>query len=740
MIHLLWAVHNHQPVGNFDFIFERAFERAYKPFLEVLKAHPRVRLSIHYTGILLDWMEINHPEYLRDVRGMVEAGQVEVLGGGYYEPILPILTEDDRRGQVAALSRRVETLFGAKPRGMWLAERVWEPSLVSSIADAGIEYVVLDGSHFKMVGKTDADLDGYFETEDQGRSLKLLPIHDTVRDTIPFRPVEDVVGLLRSLNTAERVQVVFGDDGEKFGDWPETFETVYTHGWLTRFFCALEAEPETFAVRPLREGVDAGKSLGLVYLPPASYGEMMVWAQNPENIPRIRNVRRVLDESGHHDDAERFVRGTFWRNFLVKYPESNRIHKQALRLSRALESAKLPSSELAAARDHVWQGQCNCAYWHGVFGGLYLPHLRFGLYTHLIAAQTILDKQLLARKSSTWQSTDWNFDGRAEHLLQTRALMLAFTSGGAIDQFWLKRTGLNLCDTLTRRREAYHANIASGGGGGTKLEDQIGAKEAGLESYLTYDRRVRETCSEWFLAPATSFDEWHAQNLEPAVTFVYGDPVYRNKPEGPVVRFEAVASQGGGTLQLTKTYTVTTTVDQVTHLDVRWTLAAHGTGVRLRLVAETLFCLLAGNAHDRYVLWDDIGEVDGVETTRRDKLASHGIMPAMPLEKSGTSGKSETSVRLVDEWLKVNATMKVYGDQGVKGKASGRSQAKRKSAVSDCRAPVEVWRDAIETVSQSEGGYERVYQGTVIAPVWDLDLADGETVTVGFGLDLREEA
>jgi hypothetical protein len=554
-------------------------------------------------------------------------------------------------------------------------------------------------------------LDGYFETEDQGRSLKLLPIHDMVRDTIPFRPVEDVIGLMRSLNTSERVQVVFGDDGEKFGDWPETFDTVYTHGWLDRFFSAIEAEPETFAIRPLREGVDAGRSQGLIYLPPASYGEMMVWAQNPENIPRIRAVRRLLDENGHHDDAERFVRGTFWRNFLVKYAESNRMHKQALRLSSAIDKAKLPPATAAAARDHVWQGQCNCGYWHGVFGGLYLPHLRFGLYTHLIAAQKLLDKKLLARKTAVWEPCDWNYDGRVEHLLHTRALLLAFTADGAIDQFWLKRTGLNLCDTLTRRREAYHANVASGGGGGTKLEDQIAAKEAGLESYLIYDRRIRETCTEWFLPPDTSFEAWRTQTFEPAAQFTFGAPHFRNTAAGVVVRFEAEAICGPGTLTLTKTFTLA--ADGST-LDVRWVLGARGTGVRLRLVAETLFCLLAGNAHDRYVLWDDEAGAGGIASTvRRDILASHGEMPA-------SSVSENNGVRVVDEWLQCAATV----------------TSPREARLAQ---PDAVWRDAIETVSQSEGGYERVYQGTVIAPLWDINLTDGESTTMSVRLRLEEQ-
>jgi hypothetical protein len=708
VIHLLFAVHNHQPVGNFDFIFERAFDRAYKPFLEVLKRHPRVRLSLHFSGILLDWLEAHRPGYLAEVRALCEAGQLEVLGGGYYEPILPMLTEADRLGQVEALSRRVEALFGARPRGMWLAERVWEPSLVSSIADAGIEYVVLDGSHFKMVGKSESDLDGYFETEDQGRRLKLLPIHDVIRDYIPFRPVEEVVAALRDLNTEPdkkgaagggRVQVVFGDDGEKFGDWPQTFDTVYTQGWLDRFFTAMEAEPETFAVRPLREGVDLGKSLGLVYLPPASYQEMMVWAQNPADIPRFRSVRQMLWDAGRGDDAERFVRGTFWRNFLVKYPESNRIHKQALRLSRALDGAKLPAAAGREARNHVWQAQCNCGYWHGVFGGLYLPHLRFALYRQLIAAQKLLDAKVLGRKPASWEKTDWNFDGRAEHLLNTRGFLIAFTADGAVDQLWLKRTEINLCDTLTRRREAYHAHIVSGSGGGTKLEDQIGAKEEGLESFLIYDRRLRENFSEWLL-PA---DAYRAQAFAPLAPLAFGEPVFTARRGRAEVRFEAVAPLPEGRLEMVKTFTA---APDGASLEVRWSLRARDGGARFRFVAETLFCLLAGNAPDRYVLWDEDGPEAGAKNkvVRRDILASHGIMPG------------GTAVTLADEWL---------GFRAVVASAKG-------------MAPSAIWRDALETVSQSEGGYERVYQGTVIAPVWDVSLADGDAVEFGLRIDFEE--
>src|SRR6185369_12144776 len=82
MIRLHWAVHSHQPVGNFDFIFERAHAQAYAPFLETLAAHPSIRMSMHFSGILLDWLEAKRPEYLRSLRALVDRGQVEILGGG----------------------------------------------------------------------------------------------------------------------------------------------------------------------------------------------------------------------------------------------------------------------------------------------------------------------------------------------------------------------------------------------------------------------------------------------------------------------------------------------------------------------------------------------------------------------------------------------------------------------------------------------------------------------------------
>src|SRR5438270_5746932 len=93
-------IHNHQPVGNFPWVFQQVFEEAYLPMIEALERHPKVRLSLHYTGSLLDWMEATHPTFLQRIAMLVQRNQIEIVSGGYYEPILPSIPDSDKIGQI----------------------------------------------------------------------------------------------------------------------------------------------------------------------------------------------------------------------------------------------------------------------------------------------------------------------------------------------------------------------------------------------------------------------------------------------------------------------------------------------------------------------------------------------------------------------------------------------------------------------------------------------------------------
>src|SRR5437763_7111679 len=200
-IHLGLLLHNHQPVGNFPWVFQQVYKETYLPMIEALERHSGVRLSLHYTGSLLDWFAEVQPAFLQRINQLVQRQQVEIVGGGYYEPILPSIPDKDKLAQIRRLTEHLERIFGVKPDGMWLAERVWEPALPGILRKADIEWTILDDVHFKNAGLDDEGLYGYYATEDQSSVLKVYATSKALRYTIPFRPPQDTIELLRKLAT-----------------------------------------------------------------------------------------------------------------------------------------------------------------------------------------------------------------------------------------------------------------------------------------------------------------------------------------------------------------------------------------------------------------------------------------------------------------------------------------------------------------------------------------------------------
>ena len=487
-VSLVMVVHDHQPVGNFDGVFRQAYQDAYQPFLAFLERRPRMRLALHTSGPLLEWIAANQPDYLARWRALVASGQVEPWGGGFYEPILPAIAEVDRLGQIRAMADRLERDLGMRPRGLWLTERVWEPGLASSLAAAGVEYVAVDDAHFVAAGLERDALWGRFVTEDQGLAIGVLPIHRELRYLIPFGEPHETVAFLRRVAEGGPGRIaVLADDGEKYGVWPGTHRRCYEEGWLERFAAALEAEDWIDVLTPA-EAIARHDSRGLVYLPTASYHEMQEWALPPAAQSRYhRAAERLEPEWG--DAALDLLRGGHWRGFQVRYPESNRMHKRALRASRRLWSeAREGDAAWNEARTHLWRAQCNCPYWHGVFGGLYLPHLRAAVYRDLIAAETAT-----AAPGLTIERADFDLDGYADALLETPEWAAWISSRGAsLWGFDDRVRRWNYGDTLARRPEAYHEALehaAAGGGEGKSIHEAVRWKTPGQERLLgQYDR------------------------------------------------------------------------------------------------------------------------------------------------------------------------------------------------------------------------------------------------------------
>ncbi|HEK85702.1 MAG: alpha-amylase/4-alpha-glucanotransferase domain-containing protein [Candidatus Saccharicenans sp.] len=439
----LFAIHNHQPLGNFPHVLEMAYQQAYWPFLKTVNKFPYFKFALHFSGFLWEFICQKHKEALELIKEMVNRRQVELLGGAFYEPILTQIPEKDRQAQVTLMTRFLEETFGITPTGLWLAERVWEPHLASFLNRAGFRYTLLDEEHFHYARVE--NIYGYYATEDEGLIFNIFPIDKTLRYYIPFKSYDQIKAYFQKIQDSGNDTAIIGDDGEKFGLWPGTFDWVYNRGWLKGFLDFIaenQLEMMTFS-----EYLDQGQPLGRVYLPPASYEEMMEWVLPPAEQKEFLELKSSLKP-----EDKKFLRGGQFREFSLKYPESHHLRCRQLQVSTEVRNCQDREAEL-----ELYRAQCNDAYWHGVFGGLYLPHLRRAVYQKLISAE------LRIPFVSGWEKYDFDLDGQDEWILRTPAFFAWAKPdiGGAITEIDYRSEGTNLTDVLTRRQEFYHLYTTS---------------------------------------------------------------------------------------------------------------------------------------------------------------------------------------------------------------------------------------------------------------------------------------
>jgi alpha-amylase len=701
-ISLALAIHNHQPVGNFGWVFADVFDQAYLPMLEALERHRGVRLSLHYSGPLLEWLRAERPEFIARLTALVARDQVEILGGGYYEPVLASLPERDRIGQLRRMGDELERLFGRRPSGAWLAERVWEPDLPTSLAAGGYDWTVLDDAHFRAAAIPEEDLWGPYTTEDQGRLLTVFGTEQGLRYRIPFRTVEDVIGYLRDHATEDGERVgMMGDDGEKFGAWPTTWQHCWGEGrWVENFFEALEANASWLSTTTPSAWLADHRPIGRVYIPTGSYAEMGEWALPADESRVFASV--LHDAQATSRPEARWLRGAFWRNFQIKYREINDLHKQMLRTSDKVE-AMAPGPTRDLALDHLYRGQSNDCYWHGLFGGIYIIDMRLATHEHLIAAEDLADTAAGALRMA--ERRDLDMDGQDDVRLSGpgQVVTVALTSGSGIGAWDIRAVRHALCAVLRRRPEAYHqtlrdhenalaASVAGGPGNEAtsapaSIHDMVMTKEVGLADQLHYDPYERRsglvrllpldtTAAAWATAQATELGDalvgaFEIEVLETDRLVTARDGLVTTPAGAAPVRVVKELLLGGDrrspTLDLTVTIENRSSEALRALLGLEWTLTMLGGG---------------GNP----AAW---WEVEGARTGHDRTLTSMGV----------------TAFAQGNDYLGI----------AVAGAVS---------------SPAGLWIAPVNTVSNSEGGFERVYQGSGLLLSWPLDLVAGGTFSV----------
>ncbi len=474
MLRFAFYIHNHQPAGNFDEIYEHAYTHSYLPLLKTLMRHEQIKFGIHNSGTLLEWILEKHPDFVEMLRDAVARGQAEILSSAYAEPLLTFIPKKDVVEQIRYFNDYLAKHFAYHPKGLWLTERVWEPNLISPLLDAGIEYILLDDTHFRYAGLEEEELYSYYVTEDEGRVLKVFPISMKLRYLIPFHHIDETINFLKEEESRKKNGLkTLGDDGEKFGVWPGTYDWVHGKGWLDEFLRRIEQETwiKTVFLCKIKDEPPAGR----VYLPTSSYEEMGEWVLSPERGKEYDELKRTIDSKYYY-----LMHGGYFKNFLRKYPEANLMHKRMIYVSKNIADDR-------NAKLSLWKGQCSCAYWHGIFGGLYLPHLREAVYRNLIEAENVKIKEDL-------QISDFDTDGEKEIVYANKEFFCVLKPRSAsfieIDD---RKQKMNLLNYLGRRKEKYHQRLPARRSDEMvkSIHEIFQSKEQNLHEYLIYDQYTR---------------------------------------------------------------------------------------------------------------------------------------------------------------------------------------------------------------------------------------------------------
>ncbi len=694
------GLHYHQPVGNFDGVFREAFDKSYKPFIDTISKHPAIKFALHVSGPIWDWIIKKEPSFMEDIEKLISAEQVELMSGGYYEPILSVLTDDDANGQIEMMNGFIRTTFKQNPTGIWLAERVWDPSLPKLIANTGLIYTILDDTHFYYAGIGEKDIHGYYITERSGHAVDIFPIQKDLRYAIPFKQPGEVIDILKGYMDKGIDSVTYADDGEKFGLWPGTFKWVYGEKWLDKFFIKLEENSGWLNITTFGSYISSKPPAGRVYIPSSSYEELLEWALPVDTSAQFRALKSFLQNSPFKDTYKPFIRGSFWDNFLAKYPESNWMHKRMLYMSKSLSDLESKKRiALYDARRELYKSQSNCVYWHGLFGGIYLNYLRHAVFKHLLRVESMLDAHRQLPEAAAFLEYDIDLDGKKEIVLKNKHISLYInpSKGGSAAEIDLREYNFNITNIMTRRKEAYHDIIPDGhydsSDSPVSIHNLINSKEGGLRAHLFYDWHPRYSFVEHFLQQdvldvqrlyMNRYTDLGDFTLEPYRFIKYEDNTVFLSKEGHIninselLSFRLEKSYSLFDRRLETGYRLTNNSDKPIDVFfiVELNLSLLGTDA-LRSIVIKSGAKEDTNKINEFAVADDINEFDLIDRWQGFEVS---IIPSLP------------------------ARFYMY---------------------------------PIETVSSSESGFEKIYQGTCFMLVFKLKLESGMSSGITVPINLH---
>jgi hypothetical protein len=408
-VSLVLGAYAHVPYGADSSEFEHAYNFQLRPFVSGLYKYPRIQAALHYSGVLLHWVERSHPELFMLIGDMVARKQVEMLGGGFYEPMLPIIPLQDKIGQIELLTTYLRKQFGKRPQGCWIPAFAWEQGLVSPLAACGMGFTFLNERQFTLAG---APAYTPCICEDQGKLITVFPVLQSMETILAEKGIGPMLASLRE-HCAEkhselRAPVVSVFPGRINTGPDESIDSAWN-----RFFEEL--------------------SLCENFVEVLSPGKL---ARNLRNLPKL-----------YFPDSAGCADGMSSRRFIIAHPEAGRIYSKMIFTNVLINQLRGDKSRKLSAHEELWKAQGSALFCATGRQGLHNHLLRNAAYSALLAAERITREK--GKFSPSLLPYDFNMDGKEEWLFQEARINCYVQSkgGGIFELDYLPKTWnyLNSC-------------------------------------------------------------------------------------------------------------------------------------------------------------------------------------------------------------------------------------------------------------------------------------------------------
>ncbi|MEO0794411.1 MAG: glycoside hydrolase family 57 [Verrucomicrobiota bacterium] len=166
-IHHALVLNFHQPPSNLDELLETNPWEV-KEILFAMDRMPRAlwgyedvaRVHLSMSGTLLE--TLSSPDFQERVYGMVKTGDLlwflqnenlfEILGTGYYHPVLPLIPQDDWTEQMGRWRGKAQHLFWRDNfGGFWPPEMGFTMEMIPLLKQMGYQYVLVDDVYIEPV-------------------------------------------------------------------------------------------------------------------------------------------------------------------------------------------------------------------------------------------------------------------------------------------------------------------------------------------------------------------------------------------------------------------------------------------------------------------------------------------------------------------------------------------------------------------------------------------------------------